>query len=349
MTSKQRYSKRVSLFTESIIREMTRVNNMHDGINLAQGFPDFDPPRELIQAAKDALDNGFNQYAITWGAPNLRQALAEKFGWYNGVEIDPERHITIACGGTEAMLSAMLATVDPGDEIIVFEPFYENYGPDTLLCQGKPVYVQLYQRGDEFVFDDDELRRAFSEKTKAIVINTPHNPTGKVFNLAPSWRPSENCARSTTRWRLRTSPTSIFCTTEETHCSIASLPGMGERTITINSVSKTYSVTGWRVGWCIALDEGITTGIRRAHDFVTVGAAAPLQEAAAVGLRFPQSYYDELAAGYVVRRDTMLSILGEMGFDYVTPKGAYYVMTHYPDCGFDDENEFSIFFRARLG
>ena len=184
MASKRRYSKRVSLFTESVIREMTRVNNMHEGVNLAQGFPDFDPPRELIEAAKDALDNGFNQYAITWGAPNLRQALAEKFGWHNGVEVDPERHITVACGGTEAMLSAMLAVVDPGDEIIVFEPFYENYGPDTLLCQGQPVYVQLYEKDGEFVFDDDELRRAFSGKTKAIVINTPHNPTGKVFSRA---------------------------------------------------------------------------------------------------------------------------------------------------------------------
>ena len=348
MTSKQRFSKRVSLFTESVIREMTRVNNMHDGINLAQGFPDFDPPRALIEAAKKALDDGFNQYAITWGAPNLRQALAEKFGWYNGVEIDPERHITIACGGTEAMLSAMLATVDPGDEIIVFEPFYENYGPDTLLCQGKPVYVQLYQRGDEFVFDEEELRRAFSKNTKAIVINTPHNPTGKVFSRAELETIGELC-QEYDALAITDEPYEHILYDGEEHCSIASLPGMGERTITVNSVSKTYSVTGWRVGWCIALDEGITTGIRRAHDFVTVGAAAPLQEAAASALRFPQSYYDELAAGYVVRRDTMLSILGEMGFDYVTPKGAYYVMTEYPDCGFDDENEFSIFLSSKIG
>jgi aminotransferase len=341
-------SSRINLFTESIIREMTRINNMHNGINLAQGFPDFDPPRELIDAAKTALDDGYNQYAITWGSPRLREALAEKFGWYNGVTIDPNKHITIACGGTEAMVSTMLAVIDPGDEVIIFEPFYENYGPDTLLSQGTPVYVQLYQQGDSFTFDPDELRRAFSKKTKAIVINTPHNPTGKVYSYDELKIIGDLC-QEYDALAITDEPYEHILFDGDVHHSIASLPGMGTRTITVNSLSKTYSVTGWRIGWAIALDEKITTAIRRAHDFVTVGAAAPLQEAAAVALRFPKSYYEDLAKGYIIRRDTILSILGEMGFDYITPKGAYYVMTTYPDCGYDDDNEFSMFLSSKIG
>ncbi len=346
--AKDHSSHRVNLFTESVIREMTRINNLHDGINLAQGFPDFDPPRELIDAAKTALDNGYNQYAITWGAPSLRQALAEKFRRDNAVIVDPDKHITVTCGGTEAMVSTMLAVIDPGDEVIIFEPFYENYGPDTLLCQGAPVYVKMRRQGDAFVFDPDELRRAFSKKTKAIVINTPHNPTGKVFSYDELKTIGDLC-QEYDALAITDEPYEHILFDDETHHSIAALPGMGRRTITVNSLSKTYSVTGWRIGWAIALDEWITTAIRRAHDFVTVGAAAPLQEAAAAGLRFPQSYYRELAQGYTHRRDTMLSILGEMGFDYVTPKGAYYVMTGYPDCGFDDDNDFAIFLSSEIG
>ncbi len=345
---KDQTSSRINLFTESIIREMTRINNMHDGINLAQGFPDFDPPRELIDAAKAALDAGYNQYAITWGSPRLREALAEKFGWYNGVTVDPNKHITVACGGTEAMVSTMLAVIDPGDEVIIFEPFYENYGPDTLLSQGTPVYVHLYQQGDSFTFDPDELRRAFSKKTKAIIINTPHNPTGKVYSYDELKIIGDLC-QEYDALAITDEPYEHILFDGDVHHSIASLPGMGTRTITVNSLSKTYSVTGWRIGWAIALDEKITTGIRRAHDFVTVGAAAPLQEAAAVALRFPKSYYEELAQGYSIRRDTMLSILGEMGFDYITPRGAYYVMTRYPDCGYDDDNEFSMFLSSKIG
>ena len=345
---KDQTSSRINLFTESIIREMTRINNMHDGINLAQGFPDFDPPRELIDAAKAALDAGYNQYAITWGSPRLREALAEKFGWYNGVTVDPDKHITVACGGTEAMVSTMLAVIDPGDEVIIFEPFYENYGPDTLLSQGTPVYVHLYQQDDSFTFDPDELRRAFSKKTKAIIVNTPHNPTGKVYSYDELKIIGDLC-QEYDALAITDEPYEHILFDGDVHHSIASLPGMGTRTITVNSLSKTYSVTGWRIGWAIALDEKITTGIRRAHDFVTVGAAAPLQEAAAVALRFPKSYYEELAQGYAVRRDTMLSILGEMGFDYITPRGAYYVMTRYPDCGYDDDNEFSMFLSSKIG
>lgn len=346
--AKNKTSGRVSLFTESIIRDMTRVNNMHNGINLAQGFPDFDPPKALIQAAKDALDNGFNQYAITWGSPRLREALAEKFGWYNGVEIDADRHITITCGGTEAMVSTMLAVVDPGDEVVIFEPFYENYGPDTLLAGGTPVYVQLHQSGDAFNFDKEELRRAFSSKTKAIIINTPHNPTGKVYDYDELNFIAELC-QEYDALAITDEPYEHILFDGTVHYSIASLPGMGHRTITLNSVSKTYSVTGWRIGWAIALDEKITVAIRRAHDFVTVGAAAPLQEASALAMGFPRSYYQELADGYTVRRDTMLSILGEFGFDYITPKGAYYVMTQYPDCGYSDDAEFSNFMSSTIG
>ncbi|MBM3924576.1 MAG: aminotransferase class I/II-fold pyridoxal phosphate-dependent enzyme [SAR202 cluster bacterium] len=341
-------SRRVNLFTESIIREMTRVNNQHNAINLAQGFPDFDPPKELIEAAKTALDGNFNQYAITWGAPRLRQALAEKFAWYNGVEVHPDKHVTIACGGTEAMLAAVLAVIDPGDEVIIFEPFYENYGPDSLLSGGKPVYVSLRQVGDSFQFDRDELRRAFSKKTKAIIINTPHNPTGKVFSYDELGFIAELCQEHDAL-AITDEPYEHILFDGERHYSIASLPGMGHRTITVNSMSKTYSVTGWRIGWAICLDEKVSVAIRRAHDFITVGAAAPLQEASVTAFRFPRSYYDTLAADYTVRRDAMLSILGEMGFDYITPKGAYYVMTRYPDCGYTDDMKFSIFLSSKVG
>jgi aminotransferase len=269
-------SRRVNLFTESIIREMTRINNQHNAINLAQGFPDFDPPKELIEAAKTALDGNFNQYAITWGAPRLRQALAEKFAWYNGVEVHPDKHITIACGGTEAMLAAVLAVIDTGDEVIIFEPFYENYGPDSLLSGGKPVYVSLRQQGDSFQFDRDELRRAFSKKTKAIIINTPHNPTGKVFSYDELNFIAQLCQEHDAL-AITDEPYEHILFDGEKHYSIASLPGMSHRTITVNSMSKTYSVTGWRIGWAICLDENVSVAIRRAHDSITVGAAAPLQ------------------------------------------------------------------------
>jgi len=341
-------SHRVNLFTESIIREMTRVNNTYDSINLAQGFPDFDPPKELIDAAKVALEQGFNQYAITWGSPKLRSALAEKLHIYYGLDVDVDKHITVTCGGTEAMVSTMLAVIDPGDEVIIFEPFYENYGPDTLLSQGKPVYVRLHQKNDAFVFDDDELRKAFTKNTKAIVVNTPHNPTGKVFSYDELCTISDLC-KEYDALAITDEPYEHILFDGTSHHMIATLPDMQNRTITVNSLSKSYSVTGWRIGWAVCLDEKITTAIRRAHDFVTVGAAAPLQEAAATALRFPNSYYKQLAKSYSVRRDTMLSILGEMSFDYITPKGAYYVMTKYPDLGFEDDHEFSVFMSSQIG
>ncbi len=348
MVSRTHTADRVGHFTESIIRDMTRINNGLGGVNMAQGFPDFDPPKALVQAAKDALDGDFNQYAITWGAPAFRKAIAEKFQWYNGLTVAPDAHITVTCGGTEAMMATMLGCVNQGDEIIIFEPFYENYNPDTLMSGGKPVHVALRREGDSFVFDPDELRDAFSPNTKAVVVNTPHNPTGKVYSREELQTIADLVIEHDAL---------VFCDEpyehilfdDAEHVSIASLPGMERRTVTINSVSKTYSVTGWRIGWAIALDEEISTSIRRAHDFLTVGAAAPLQQAMVHGMAFPPSYYEELAKGYQARRDMTLSIIGEAGFDYVTPKGAYYVMTEYPDCGIYDDLEFSMFMAESIG
>src|SRR5712664_805877 len=258
---------------------MTRLSDLAGGVNLAQGFPDFGAPAELLDAAARALQAGDNQYAITWGSPRLRAAIAEKAAWYNGVHAHPDKHTTVTCGATEAMMATLLAIINPGDEVIVFEPFYENYGPDAALSGATPKYVMLHLDDPEFAFDPDDLRRAFSSKTKAIIINTPHNPTGKVFS-----RPELELIADLCRHH------DVVAVTDEVyehllydgrqHLSVAALPGMAERTVTINSVSKTYSVTGWRVGWTICGNAEITTAIRKAHDFLTVGAAAPLQEAA---------------------------------------------------------------------
>ena len=347
--SSERYTaERVRHFTESIIRDMTRINNNLGGVNMAQGFPDFPPPSALIEAAEEALAGDFHQYANTWGAGPLREAIAEKFGWYNGLNPEPDAHITVTCGGTEAMMATMLGLVDPGDEIIIFEPFYENYGPDTLISGGKPVYVPLRRVGDSFKFDPDELRKAFSEKTKAVIITTPHNPSGKVYSDEELGIVAELC-QEFDALVFSDEPYEHIIFDGLSHRSIASLPGMAERTVTINSVSKTYSVTGWRIGWAIVMDATLCTAIRRAHDFLTVGAAHPLQMAAAKGMGFPMSYYEGLAADYQARRDATLSILKGSGFDYVTPQGAYYVMTEYPDCGYDDDLEFAMFMAETIG
>ena len=321
----ERTAARVGLFTESVIREMTRLNNLYGGVNLAQGFPDFDAPPALIEAAAKALRDGVNQYAITWGSPNLRAAIAEKFEWYNGLSVDPDRHITVTCGATEAMMAALLAVVNPGEEVVIFEPFYENYGPDALLSGAVPRFVALDLADPDYRFDPDALRDAFTSNTKAIIVNTPHNPTGKVFSPAELELIADLCRRH-----------DAFAVTDEVyehlvydgrvHRSLASLPEMAGRTITINSLSKTYSVTGWRVGWAIIKDDAVTTGIRRAHDFLTVGAAAPLQEAGVVALRFPREYYAHTAAMYQAKRDLLLDLLRRAGFQCLTPYGAYYIM-----------------------
>lgn len=338
--SRSMTASRVGLFTESVIREMTRLNQLYNGINLAQGFPDFDPPAVLLEAAARAMRDGYNQYAITWGSRNLREAIAEKLQWYNGITVDPDAHITVTCGATEAMMATLLAIIDPGDEVIIFEPFYENYGPDALLSGAVPRYVALNLDDPNCSFDPDALRAAFSPRTKAIIINTPHNPTGKVFTRGELELIADLCQQF-----------NVLAVTDEvyehllyegrTHASIGALPGMAERTVTINSLSKTYSVTGWRVGWTVVKDGAIATGIRRVHDFLTVGAAAPLQEAGAVGLRFPKTYYAELAATYSLKRNLALRILQEAGFRCLVPLGAYYIMTDISVFGADDDVAFA--------
>jgi aminotransferase len=338
---KNRTAQRVSVFTESVIREMTRLCQQHGGINLAQGFPDFDPPRELLEAAWRALEDGYNQYAITWGDPELRAALAEKMERYNGVRYDPDRHLTVTCGATEAMMATMLALVEPGEEVVVFEPFYENYGPDAALSGARLRYVTLDLSHPDFPYDPRELEQAFNRNTKAIVVNTPHNPTGKVFTRAELEHIADLC-RHYDAVAITDEVYEHILYDGARHVSLASLPGMAGRTVTIGSTSKTYSVTGWRVGWAAVADDALAGAIRKAHDFLTVGAAAPLQRAAAVALRFPERYYRELRESYQQKRDRMLGILRESGFRPTVPRGAYYIMADFTALSDEDDTAFAL-------
>jgi aspartate/methionine/tyrosine aminotransferase len=326
--SRRMISAKAGQFTESVIREMTRLALQHNAVNLSQGFPDFAAPAEIKEAARQAISDDINQYAITWGAKPLRDAIVEKFERTQGVKVDPEREITICCGSTEAMMSAMMAIINPGDEIVVFEPFYENYGPDAILSGATPRFVKMRPPKDEdsvWTYDENELAAAFGPNTKAIILNTPNNPTGKVFARAELEFIRDLCVR----WNA-------YCITDEIyehilydgaeHISMARIDGMRERTIVINGMSKTYSVTGWRVGWAIAPPE-TTNAIRKVHDFLTVGAAAPLQQAGAIALKLPQAYYVKLAASYVEKRERLLKILTAAGFTVYKPRGAYYIMT----------------------
>jgi aspartate/methionine/tyrosine aminotransferase len=338
-------SNRAQQFTESVIREMTRICLKHQGVNLAQGFPDFPAPAEIKEAALKAIRTDFNQYAITWGTVNLRQAIAEKFAWYNGVTIDPEKEITVCCGSTEAMISSLMAIVNTGEEVIVFEPFYENYGPDTILCDAKPQFITLHE--PDWHFDEKELSQTFNKKTKAIIINTPNNPTGKVFSREELQFIADLCLK----W-------GVIAVTDEIyehilydgakHISMASLPGMRDQIITINSISKTYSLTGWRVGWAIA-PTSLTASIRKVHDFLTVGAPHPLQEAAATALRIDRSYYQTLGKEYEERRDFLAQILDEAGFRIYRPYGAYYIMTDVKHFGVSDDVAFAFYLVERFG
>jgi aspartate/methionine/tyrosine aminotransferase len=330
-------SKKALQFTESVIREMTRLAQKHDAINLAQGFPDFPANSQVKEAAIAAVRKDINQYAITWGAKRLRDAIGARYRFAYGMEIDPERELTVTCGSTEAMIATMLALVDPGDEVIVFEPFYENYGPDAILSGAVPRFVTL--REPDWRFDEGELEAAFNPKTRAIIINTPNNPTGKVF----SREELSLIARLCQKW-------GVIAVTDEIyeyivydgaeHVPLASLEGMAERTVTINSISKTYSVTGWRVGWAIGPPE-LTSAIRKVHDFLTVGAPAPLQEAGAEALGLPEPYYQTLARDYQARRDTLLRSLRAAGFQSFAPRGAYYIMTDISSFGFPDDVSFA--------
>lgn len=329
-------SDRTSQFTESVIREMTRLAMECDAVNLAQGFPDFSAPEDIRQAAKDAIDAGFNQYPITWGAKPFRDAIAAKYRRTYGLDYDPEREITVCCGSTEGMIASLLAVTNPGDEVVVFEPYYENYGPDILLSNAQRKLVPL--RPPDWTFDPDELRRAFTPKTKAIVLNSPNNPTGKVFSAAELRFIADLCEEF-----------DALAITDEiyehilygaaSHVPIATLKGMRERSVLVNSMSKTYSVTGWRVGWVLAAPD-LTDSIRKVHDFLTVGAATPLQQAGVLALNMPDTYYTKLASDYKNRRDLLLGLLDRAGFECFRPDGAYYIMTDIRKFGFRDDYSF---------
>lgn len=332
-------------FTESVIREMTRLAQQYGAINLAQGFADFPSPDVIKQAAIDAINADINQYAITWGAKGFREALAEKTRWSLGLDVDPETEITVTCGSTEAMIAALMAIINPGDEVIIFEPFYENYGPDAILSGATPRFVPLHW--PDWHFDPDELSAAFNDKTKAIIINTPNNPTGKVFTREELQLIADLCLR----WNVIAVTDEIYehiLYDDARHVAIATLDGMRERTITINGMSKTYSVTGWRVGYAIAPAE-ITSAIRKVHDFLTVGAPAPLQEAGATALRLPPSYYQQLAAEYAERRSTLLPVLEQLGLKPCWPQGAYYTITQIDAFGFTDDVQFAHYLVKEIG
>jgi len=327
--SAARLSAKARQFSESVIREMTRHALAHGAVNLAQGFPDFPCPEEIKEAACRAIRGDINQYAITWGAKGFREALAAKVERTTGMKVDPEREITVTCGSTEAMIAALLAVVDPGDEVVIFEPFYENYGPDAVLCGATPRFVTLRPIAGQggarsWTYDPEELRRAFGPRTRAVILNTPNNPTGKVFSRAELEEIAALCIEHDCLAITDEIYEHILFDGHE-HVLIATLPGMRERTITINGLSKTYSVTGWRIGYAIA-PPALTAGIRKVHDFLTVGAAAPLQEAGITALSLPESYYRGLADLYRAKRDRFVPVLERSGFRCFPPSGAYYVM-----------------------
>ena len=328
---------RVSYFTESVIRETTRLAQRHHAINLGQGMPDFDPPQELKDAACQAIQEGYNQYAVTWGIAPLRQGIAAKMRTFNQLSwVDADAHITVCCGATECMMATMLALIDPGDEVVIFQPFYENYGPDALLTGAQPRWVNL--KPPHWTFDPDELRAAFTDKTKAIIINTPNNPTGKVFTREELQFIADLCIKHNAI-ALSDEIYEYIQFTDRPHISIASLPGMADRTVTISGLSKTFSVTGWRLGYCVS-PAAITSGIRKAHDFLTVGAPHPLQVAGAAALAFNDAYYAKLRSDYQRRRDLFLPYLQKAGFVFDIPEGAYYVMTDVKQLGGTNDVEF---------
>ena len=327
---------RVGHFSESVIREMTRLAARHGAINLGQGMPDFEAPQAVKDAACRAIQEGFNQYAITWGAPPLREAIAAKVRAFNGIPCDPDRNVTVCCGATECMMATMLALVDPGDEVVIFQPFYENYGPDAIISGAKPVWVPL--RPPHWTFDPDELRKAFSPRTKAIILNTPNNPTGHVFTRDELSLVAELC-RQYDAFALTDEIYEYIIHSDQPHISLAALPGMLDRTVTISGLSKTFSVTGWRLGYCIA-PPAVSDGIRKAHDFLTVGAPHPLQMAGVAALNLPSEYYAKLKADYTRRRDLFLPYLRATGLTVYEPEGAYYVMTDVSPLGWDDDTTF---------
>jgi aspartate/methionine/tyrosine aminotransferase len=341
---KPRGSKKATQFTESVIREMTRLAQEFDAVNLSQGFPDFATHQVLKDAACAAIQGDINQYPITWGAENLRQAIARDFSKRYGVRVD-ETQVTVCCGSTEAMLSTLLAVLDPGDEVVIFEPYYENYGPDSIISGAVPRFVRLHE--PDWTFDRAELEAAFNNHTRAIIINTPNNPTGKVFTKEEL----EFIAKLCLKWDVLAITDEIYehiIYDGHKHVPMASITGMADRTITINGLSKTFSVTGWRVGWAIAPSD-LAGPIRKMHDFLTVGAPAPLQEAGVAALAMPESYYTEMAAGYARRREILCDILERHGFKFNRPQGAYYIMTDVAHFGFDSDIEFATYLVKECG
>jgi len=336
---------RAGTFTESVIREMTRVAQQHGAINLAQGFPDFAMPEPMKDAACAAIHGDINQYAVTWGAPVLRLAIAEKYHRWYQMEVDPDRHVTVTCGATEAMASVFLALIDPGDEVVVFEPFYENYGPDAILAGASPVFVPLL--APDWRIDEERLTAAMARRPKAIVLNTPHNPTGKVFTRAEVDLIARLALEHDVRWVI-TDEIYEHIIYAGHHHPIATWPGMAERTVTISGLSKTYSCTGWRLGYAIA-PESASNAIRKVHDFLTVGAPAPLQAAAAVGMAFDADYYNHLALDYKARRDLLCGALLEAGFTLTPPEGAYYVLTGFADLSDKDDVTFARWLASDVG
>jgi len=340
-----RTSQRTAVFTESVIREMSRIATRHGAINLAQGFPDFDPPPALLAAAKAEMDLGHHQYAVTWGVPALRQALAEKIRRFAGLEVDPEQELVVTCGATEAMMVAMMTVCDPGDRVGMFSPFYENYGADAILCGARPVHVPLHP--PDYRFDPAELRRAFANGLKAFVLCNPSNPTGKVFTRAELLEIAALAEEF-----------DVFVLTDEVyehivfpphrHTYFATLPGMAARTLMCSSLSKTFAITGWRLGY-VQAPAGIIAQARKVHDFLTVGAAAPLQHAVVAGLNLPAAYYDGLAGEYAERRDVLLGYLDRTGLAYTRPQGAYYVMLDISPFGYASDVEFSRWMTQEIG
>jgi aspartate/methionine/tyrosine aminotransferase len=338
-------SSRLEYFSESVIRKMTRIANAHGAVNLSQGFPDFQPPELLLRALQDVVTKGPHQYAVTWGAQNFREALAKKQSRFMGMPIDPEREIVVTCGSTEAMMTAMMTVCNPGDKVVVFSPFYENYGADAILSGAKPIFVPLHP--PNFTFDEDELRGAFEQRPKALILCNPSNPTGKVFTLEELQFIAELADQY-----------DVFVITDEVyehivykpykHIYFASLPGMFERTISCSSLSKTYSITGWRLGYMIA-PPAIIDGARKVHDFLTVGAPAPLQEAAVTALGFPDDYYERLIETYTEKRDFFIKGLEEEGLTYTFPQGAYYVMMDISEFGCSEDTVFCEWMAKEVG
>lgn len=331
-------SKRTETFTDSVIRRMTRIANQYNAINLSQGFPDFDPPKEILNRLEQVAHEDFNQYAITWGAQNFRDALAKKQSKYMNLDLDSNKNIVVTCGSTEAMMAAMMSVCDPNDKVIVFSPFYENYGADIILCGAKPIYVPLHP--PVFNFDKEELENAFQQNPKALILCNPSNPCGKVF----SKEELEYIASLAVKYDTYVITDEVYehiVYAPYKHTYFASLPGMFERTISCSSLSKTYSITGWRLGYCIA-PENIIEQIKKVHDFLTVGAAAPLQEAAVVGLEFKDAYYDELQKLYTHKKDLFINGLKELNIPHTEPQGAYYVMVDISEFGYDSDLDFCV-------